>query len=157
VIDFRNAGERKSEQQYQDTLTLLEQTPGENFKEIRENILANPKNHSVGHKIQQWLGKLSVPNLFGFPTSLGVEDEDLNRSARSKLKTITSEAIGMPLLEGALQNIQDNPTSSTAQFQKRWLLAGADRTIMGAAGNEPAYMAYSEVFPFIKDLGKGTH
>ncbi len=153
VLHSRNSGESKVEQQYRDTLTLLEQTPGENFKEIRQSILSNTKNHSTGHKIQQWLSKQHIPNLFGFPISLEVKEENLNKKVRTGLEQITDEAIRKPLLESALENIQRNPDSSSGQMQQRWLLAGVDRTLAGATGNEPEYLAYSEVFPFVKQWG----
>ena len=151
VIYSRNSGELKTEQQYKDALVLLEDTPGENFKEIRQNILANSKNHSLTRKIQGWLSKQAVPNIFGFPISLEIEEKDLNSSARSSLKKITVEALRKPSLESALENIQNNPDSSTAQFQQNWLLAGINLT--GVPAGEPEYRAYSEVFPFVKDWG----
>jgi hypothetical protein len=94
---------------------------------------------------------MSVPTLFGFSTSLDVESSDLSGPVRSKLDKISGAAIRKPLLEGALHEIQDNPGSSKAQFQQGWLMAGVDRSMAGVAGSEPEYLAYSEVFPFVKD------
>ena len=141
-IYHQNLHDAKAQKHDGEILDFVTGTPGETFGEIRKNIEENPAYRSP---LKQFALKASA--LFS-----QVEPEPCLKSKPAKfLDDLTDSALGVPLLESALKNIQANPESSEAQFHIALLKGGGDRALEGISGGTPEYAAYKDVFPVVNE------